>query len=110
MDITVGSDLVYFTDATINVDYTASVGESYALSILRNDGLGAKVIYSCSAQRSRTNLDLSDIESTAYVDDMTAWAESQTVNVKVYDDDNELIGNYNLPLYELAAFSEFIDM
>lgn len=107
VDLVTGTDLVYLSDGSMTMDYTLSVAEAHTLSILREDGLGAKIVMSYSTQGSITDIDMTNWESSE-LDALTAWMETRTANVRVYNDDNELIGEYNVPLTELVDITEMI--
>ena len=109
VDIEVGDDLDEGSDATIDMDYSIYASESHALSILRDDGLGAKILLSYAVSQSWTDisLDFIELDTSGVIDSTIAWLEFQTVNMKLYNDANELIGDYTVPVTELTDFSQF---
>jgi hypothetical protein len=82
MDVYIGEDNVDFTDMTMSVDYTAQTSGTAEVS--------------------------ADLDMSAMTDDIMAWLKIQRVNMKVYDDANELIGDYDIPMAEIADLSAIL--
>jgi hypothetical protein len=106
IDIYVGTDVEYGSDSSMDADYWVYAAENQAVSILRDDGLGAKIVLYYTAQRSWDNQEIDNTNIEILFDDILNWLENQTVTMKVYDDEDELIGEYTVPISEISNLSD----
>ncbi len=94
-DYTFGSST---EDVTGNVDVSVSLAEGFAVSVRRDDGLGAKFIVSFAYAESLKDLDLeAEDDPEGFV------LGDEVITIKVYDDANVLLGSYAIPFSEFEA-------
>ena len=103
-DIETAMDMdVTFTDSdgnyTANVDASISLAVGYAYSIKRQDGLGAKFIVSFAFSNSAKDLD-EDSDWEGFL------ADDFTVKVQVFNDDDEMVNEYEIPYTDVAGDSD----
>lgn len=76
--------------------YNLAIG--YGISVLRDDGMGAKLIVSFGGLYDEKF----DIESASPSDAKPFFGETATVSI--YDDSNTLIGTYHIPVGDILPF------
>jgi hypothetical protein len=102
----------FTTGATENEDPTAADMDlsfahraGYALSIKRNDGVGAKFLISYAHQFSKQDIDILNVLLAGPAPDLGTAAEltGKTATLQVYDDANNLLSEQTLPVSEIPG-------
>lgn len=106
VDVITGSDEAS-TSANIDFSYTQEYGA--ALSIRRNDGLGAKFVFTFAHEVSQQDISTVVSQEADYAAALGEELASDTVNIKVYNDSNVEIGSYDVPLSALRGTTDLLD-
>lgn len=109
VDVIMGSDIQYMSDADFNMDGSFGLGFGTAISVRRtSDGAGAKFVISYAANYAKNDIAMDDEEDAAALEtELTNYLNSNTATLKVYDDSNALIYQTTLTgekAYELSLF------
>jgi len=109
VDITTGTDLVEGTDATSNMDMSMSLKYGAALSIRRNDGIGARffITYDGSAGLSNYSITTISEEEGPDMEGVITELTRKTATLQVYTDEGTLIHSASLPLVSLPGAFPF---
>jgi hypothetical protein len=87
----------------------------YALSIKRNDGVGAKFLISYAHQFSKQDINILDVFSGSQSPDLsiaiTAELTGKTATLQVYDDANNLLSEQTLLMSDITGgLMDMMDM
>ena len=86
-------------DMTMNIDFSYSQNYGTAFSVRRDDGVGAKFMITFSKALAKSNL---TTENMYDFSNLFTDLSAETADLKVYDDANVLVGDYDVPLTELG--------
>jgi len=104
MDLKTGSDIEEFSDAT--TDFDVAFAQSYGMAISVRDtvtAVGAKFILSYALEYDQSNIAASLEGEEAMFEPILEELENKTVSLKVYNDANELIGEYAISAMDLGG-------
>lgn len=103
MDVRTGTDMVEGTDTTYNLDLAVSDLYGLAYSVKRvnsvgNTSVGAKFIISYYIDLAENDIDTA---SDDFAPGILSALQQETVNIKVYDDSNNLVYDINRPVSDI---------